>query len=101
MNFNSKLDCGLLLTYQILVIRFGALAICQFFFIFLFSVVLCTDLFYQGLAPNRRRAIYRAAAKALASLHSADVDTIGLGKYGRRDNYCKRQVCEFLKFTLC
>ncbi|PSR92567.1 Acyl-CoA dehydrogenase [Actinidia chinensis var. chinensis] len=50
-----------------------------------------------GLAPNRRRAIYRAAAKALASLHSADVDTIGLGKYGRRDNYCKRQVERWAK----
>ncbi|GFZ13976.1 acyl-CoA dehydrogenase-like protein [Actinidia rufa] len=50
-----------------------------------------------GLAPNRRRAIYRAAAKAVASLHSADVDTIGLGKYGRRDNYCKRQVERWAK----
>lgn len=35
-----------------------------------------------GLAPNRRRQIYSATAKALASLHSADVDVIGLGKYG-------------------
>ncbi|WOH07299.1 hypothetical protein DCAR_0726729 [Daucus carota subsp. sativus] len=50
-----------------------------------------------GLAPIRKRAIYSATAKALASLHSADVDAIGLGKYGRRDNYCKRQVDRWAK----
>lgn len=50
-----------------------------------------------GLAPKSRRAIYQAAAKALASLHSADVDAIGLGKFGRRENYCKRQVERWAK----
>ncbi|XP_058212506.1 probable acyl-CoA dehydrogenase IBR3 isoform X3 [Rhododendron vialii] len=45
-----------------------------------------------GLEADRRREVYRATAAALASLHSADVDAIGLGKFGRRDNYCKRQV---------
>lgn len=52
------------------------------------------DFFHQGVAPERRREIYQATAKALASLHAADVEAIGLGKYGRRDNYCKRQVHE-------
>lgn len=50
------------------------------------------DPMLPGVAPNRRRALYHATAKALASLHSADVDAIGLGDYGRRNNYCKRQV---------
>ncbi|KAF3456262.1 hypothetical protein FNV43_RR00912 [Rhamnella rubrinervis] len=50
-----------------------------------------------GVAPERRRAIYQATAKALASLHSADVNAIGLGKYGRLDNYCKRQVERWAK----
>ncbi|KAJ4722130.1 acyl-CoA dehydrogenase-related [Melia azedarach] len=50
-----------------------------------------------GVAPERRRAIYRATAKALASLHSANVDIIGLGKYGRRDNYCQRQIERWAK----
>lgn len=50
-----------------------------------------------GLVPNRRRQIYSATAKALASLHSADVDAIGLEKYGRLDNYCKRQVDRWAK----
>jgi len=48
------------------------------------------------VAPQRRSAIYRATAKALASLHSANVDSIGLGKYGQRNNYCKRQVYYFI-----
>ncbi|KAK1351599.1 IBA-response 3 [Heracleum sosnowskyi] len=51
----------------------------------------------KGLAPNRRNQIYSATAKALASLHSADIDAIGLGKYGRRDNYCKREVDRWAK----
>ncbi|KAM6545065.1 hypothetical protein CsatB_025801 [Cannabis sativa] len=45
-----------------------------------------------GVAPESRRELYKATAKALASIHNADVDAMGLGKYGRRDNYCKRQV---------
>lgn len=45
-----------------------------------------------GLTPEKRLAIYRATAMTLASVHSVNVDAIGLGKFGRRDNYCKRQV---------
>ncbi|XP_020108345.1 probable acyl-CoA dehydrogenase IBR3 isoform X2 [Ananas comosus] len=45
-----------------------------------------------GVSPQKRKAIYIAAAKTLAALHSVDVDSIGLQKFGRRDNYCKRQV---------
>ncbi|XVF38756.1 hypothetical protein REPUB_Repub20aG0129300 [Reevesia pubescens] len=50
-----------------------------------------------GLAPERRSAIYQATAKVLASLHSANIDAIGLGNYGRRDNYCKRQIERWFK----
>ncbi|KAI5581074.1 hypothetical protein POPTR_008G219000v4 [Populus trichocarpa] len=50
-----------------------------------------------GLAPERRGAIYREIAKVLAALHSVDVDAIGLGIYGRRDHYCKRQVERWTK----
>ncbi|XP_026422063.1 probable acyl-CoA dehydrogenase IBR3 [Papaver somniferum] len=45
-----------------------------------------------GVTPEKRNAIYHATAKALASLHSVNVDLIGLGKFGRRNDYCKRQV---------
>ncbi|KAI4317550.1 hypothetical protein L6164_025413 [Bauhinia variegata] len=50
-----------------------------------------------GMAPERRRAIYRETAKTLASLHSANVDSIGLGKYGLQNNYCKRQIERWAK----
>ncbi|KAG0502639.1 hypothetical protein HPP92_002711 [Vanilla planifolia] len=45
-----------------------------------------------GVAPETRGAIYRATAKVLASIHKVNVDAIGLEGFGRRDNYCRRQV---------
>lgn len=54
----------------------------------------------QGVTSQKRRAIYRATAKALASLHSANVDSIGLGNYGRRNDYCKRQVNYFIWLSM-
>ncbi|CAL0334733.1 unnamed protein product [Lupinus luteus] len=50
-----------------------------------------------GVAPETRRAIYRETAKTLASLHSSNVDSIGLAKYGRRDDYCKRTIERWAK----
>ncbi|XP_059647586.1 probable acyl-CoA dehydrogenase IBR3 [Cornus florida] len=50
-----------------------------------------------GLAPKRRRALYSAAARTLASLHSVNVDAIGLAKYGQLGNYCKRQIERWTK----
>jgi acyl-CoA dehydrogenase len=47
---------------------------------------------YQGVEPDKRKVIYLGAARALAALHRVDVDSIGLQNYGRRHNYCKRQV---------
>ncbi|MCI12151.1 acyl-CoA dehydrogenase family protein, partial [Trifolium medium] len=49
------------------------------------------------MAPESRRAIYRDTAKTLASLHSANVDSVGLGNYGRRNDYCKRQIERWAK----
>ena len=46
----------------------------------------------QGITPAKRKAIYFAAAKTLADVHKVDVSAVGLQKYGKRDNYCKRQV---------
>ncbi|KAK9084270.1 hypothetical protein Scep_030741 [Stephania cephalantha] len=50
-----------------------------------------------GVAPHKRKAIYSATAQTLASLHRVNADSIGLGNYGRRDNYCKRQVERWAK----
>ncbi|KAJ8528809.1 hypothetical protein K7X08_030453 [Anisodus acutangulus] len=47
--------------------------------------------------PERRRVIYRAVAQDLDVLHSVDVDTVGLGNYGKRTDYCKRQVERWAK----
>ncbi|EMS45436.1 Acyl-CoA dehydrogenase family member 10 [Triticum urartu] len=45
-----------------------------------------------GITPDKRRNIYLAAAKTLAAIHKIDATAVGLQKYGKRDNYCKRQV---------
>ncbi|KAJ8566101.1 hypothetical protein K7X08_030578 [Anisodus acutangulus] len=50
-----------------------------------------------GVAPKRRRDICRAVSQALASLHSAKADAVGLGNYGKRKDYCKRQVERWAK----
>ncbi|CAM6101576.1 unnamed protein product [Calypogeia fissa] len=42
--------------------------------------------------PQERTLIYKAMANALAAIHAVDVDAVGLSQYGRRENYCKRQV---------
>lgn len=31
-------------------------------------------------------------ANTLAAIHKVDVDAVGLGQFGRRENYCRRQV---------
>ncbi|OIV91981.1 hypothetical protein TanjilG_06609 [Lupinus angustifolius] len=50
-----------------------------------------------AVAPETRRAIYLETARTLASLHSSNVDSIGLGKYGRRNDYCKRTIERWAK----
>nr|KAJ0211812.1 hypothetical protein LSAT_V11C400170870 [Lactuca sativa] len=52
-----------------------------------------------GITPNRRRALYDATAKALTSLHSTDVDAIGLEYYGQSSTLLLL-VKENLKETL-
>ncbi|XP_066398286.1 probable acyl-CoA dehydrogenase IBR3 isoform X2 [Miscanthus floridulus] len=54
--------------------------------------IIYPDSALPGVTPSKRRAIYFSTAKTLAAIHKVDVDAIGLQKYGRRDNYCKRQV---------
>ncbi|KAL0323434.1 UNVERIFIED_CONTAM: putative acyl-CoA dehydrogenase IBR3 [Sesamum angustifolium] len=49
------------------------------------------DPMLPNVAPRQRRTIYQATAKVLASLHSVDVEAIGLRSYGKPNNYCKRQ----------
>jgi len=39
-----------------------------------------------------RRDYYESIIATLAALHGVDVDAVGLGHYGRRDNYFRRQI---------
>jgi aminoglycoside phosphotransferase (APT) family kinase protein len=45
-----------------------------------------------GATPGERAATYDAMNAALATLHSFDPQTIGLGDFGRGENYVARQV---------
>ncbi|KAL7080901.1 hypothetical protein ACP275_14G006900 [Erythranthe tilingii] len=55
------------------------------------------DPMLPDVPPTQRNAIYHATAKALAALHSADVEAIGLCSYGKPKDYCKRQVERWAK----
>jgi aminoglycoside phosphotransferase (APT) family kinase protein len=48
-----------------------------------------------GVPAGGRRVIYAAMADALARLHKIDIDTAGLGEYGRRDGYFARQIARW------
>ncbi len=45
-----------------------------------------------GLRPPERAAIYDAANATIARLHGFDPEAIGIGDYGRGENYVGRQV---------
>lgn len=45
-----------------------------------------------GLGPEERRALWHAAVRTLALLHSVDPDSVGLGNFGRRSGFYSRQV---------
>ena len=54
------------------------------------------------VSPSVRRTMYEEMAKTLAAIHAVDVDRVGLSRFGRRDNYCKRQVCANMRaWHLC
>lgn len=46
---------------------------------------------------GKRRAMYKAAAKTMAALHSVGWQEIGLGDYGRPDNYFERQINRWIR----
>jgi aminoglycoside phosphotransferase (APT) family kinase protein len=48
-------------------------------------------------APDQRREIYMNKIEALARLHAFDPDAIGLGGFGKRDNYVGRQIDRWTK----
>lgn len=54
------------------------------------------DLRLPEVTAAERTALYVAAVKTLAKLHSLDVASLDLRGYGKGSDYCKRQVgCTF------
>ncbi|MBV8768648.1 MAG: phosphotransferase family protein [Hyphomicrobiales bacterium] len=49
------------------------------------------------LAPMERRGIYRSLVETLAALHQVDWREVGLGDFGRPDNYAARQIDRWTK----
>ncbi|MGS2722310.1 phosphotransferase family protein [Porticoccus sp. GXU_MW_L64] len=48
-------------------------------------------------SAEERTAIYREMSRVLASLHSVDIDAVGLSDYGRPGNYYERQIGRWTK----
>nr|KAF6463665.1 acyl-CoA dehydrogenase family member 10 [Rousettus aegyptiacus] len=62
----------------------------------------CPGLIYKdpslpGLEANQRRAIYTAMNRVLCKIHSVDLDTAGLGDYGRQGDYFPCQVQNWIQ----
>lgn len=50
------------------------------------------DQSLPGLAPAERMAIYREMNRVISELHRIDIDAVGLGDYGKREDYLSRQI---------
>lgn len=50
-----------------------------------------------ALAPDRRRAASQSIAETLAHIHAVDVDEVGLGDLGRKEDYIARQLRRWLR----
>lgn len=51
-----------------------------------------TDTSLQELPAGERRAIWMAAAEAMAAMHALVPQEVGLGDYGKPGNYFERQI---------
>ncbi|MEW4447338.1 phosphotransferase family protein [Qipengyuania sp. JC766] len=47
--------------------------------------------------PEQRREIYHAMIDTMADLHRRNPQEIGLGEYGKPDDYCARQIARWTK----
>ncbi len=50
-----------------------------------------------GSTPEERRAIYNSMIDTMADLHLQDPDAIGLGDFGKSQDYCARQIGRWSK----
>lgn len=56
-----------------------------------------TDIRLEAVAFEQRRPIYLAMADTLAALHRVDYQAVGLGAYGKPENYVARQIARWTK----
>ena len=50
------------------------------------------DQSLPGISSAERTAIYREMNRVISELHKLDIDAIGLGDYGKREDYLSRQI---------
>ncbi len=50
------------------------------------------DQSLPGMTSPERTAIYREMNRVISELHKLDIDAIGLGNYGKREDYLSRQI---------
>jgi aminoglycoside phosphotransferase (APT) family kinase protein len=55
------------------------------------------DPLLPGQTPDERRAIYASLTEAMAQLHQADYEALGLADFGRPGNYFARQIGRWSK----
>jgi aminoglycoside phosphotransferase (APT) family kinase protein len=55
------------------------------------------DSLLPDMQPAERAAIYAAMIETLARLHDVDWKSVGLGDYGRTENYIQRQLARWSK----
>ena len=53
------------------------------------------DPLLPGLDPVERAAVFESMGDVIARLHAVDPNIVGLGDYGRPDNYLQRQVARW------
>ena len=56
-----------------------------------------TDPMLPELSSNDRAAMYDSMNDVLARIHRVDVDQVGLGDFGKRENYFARQISRWSK----
>ena len=59
--------------------------------------ILWDPLLPEAADNDERSAIYDAMNQTMAALHNVDVDSVGLGDYGRPGNYFERQLSRWSK----
>ena len=64
----------------------------QFYLMSFLNGRVFVDQSLPGISSAERTAIYREMNRVISGLHKLDIDAIGLGDYGKREDYLSRQI---------